>query len=107
MKPVWVKVEWSESREFKDNELIPFKEFEKRCRKVARNVGDKQGYDKTKCEILFDEGSRYGLRLDLAEDDDHGFEDRAKKTIYWFDTNDKAKGVMDSYVEFLKKIDWS
>jgi hypothetical protein len=106
MKPVWVKVEWSESNKFQDNELVPFEEFEKRCRNVARKTGSNNGYTKTKCEILFDNGARYGLRLDLAENDDHGFEDRAKKTIAWYE-NQEATGKMDEYVEFLKKVDWS
>lgn len=104
MKAVWVKVYWSESNEFKDDELVPFKEFEKRCRKIARQTGCNSGYTKTKTLVLFDEGSQYELRLDLAENDDHGFKDRAIKTIAYHERN--ASSPMGSYVEFLKKIQW-
>ncbi len=105
MKAVWVKVEWSESDKFDNNELIPFEEFEQRCRDVARKTGRNNGYTKTKCEILFDNGARYGLRLDLAENDDHGFKDRAQKTIAYQEKKDP--GIMDKYVEFLKQIEWN
>ena len=55
-KPVWVQIHWSENKAFKDNQLMPFTEFERKCRSVAREVGVDNGYDKTKCKILFDDG---------------------------------------------------
>lgn len=65
IRPFSVLVHWSESREFKDNELIDFAEFEKRALKVALSHAG-GGYLKTKITVTFDNGKEYSDRLDLG-----------------------------------------
>jgi hypothetical protein len=108
-KPVWVQVIWSESSRFKDNELIPFADFENRAFKVAMKVGYGKGYDKTKVNILFDDGNEYQCRLDLAPYDTHGFEHHAKKFISWYEKQQDDSSEQDLYADnynFMKQIEW-
>ncbi len=108
-KPVWVQVLWSESNKFKDNELIPFAEFESRAFKVAMKVGYGNGYDKTKVNVLFDDGVQYQCRLDLAHSDTHGFEHHAKNLMRWYDKQQDDSSEQDLYADnynFMKQIEW-
>ena len=108
-KPVWVQVIWSESNKFNDNELIPFIDFEIRALKAAIKVGYGKGYDKTKINVLFDNGEKYQCRLDLAPHDSHGFEHHAKKLISWYENKDGESFTKDMYEEnylFLKQVEW-
>ena len=110
-KPVWVLVHWSESIQFKDNELIPFAEFEHKARFAASLVTE--GYDKTKIKVLFDDGHAYGCRLDLSPREDCGFESHVRSLICWYErslsTEDAESYTVRSYkanYEFLKSIEW-
>ena len=61
-KPLWVYVYWSESQAFKEKELLPFAEFERKAKLAAYSVGENNGYDKTKITVLFNDGSEYAYK---------------------------------------------
>ncbi len=108
-KPVWIQVLWSESRLFKDNDLLPFVDFEIRAHKAAIKVGYDKGYDKTKINVLFDDGNSYQCRLDLAPHDTHGFEHHAEKFIRWYERQEDDSPMQDAYAgnyNFLKQVVW-
>lgn len=114
-KPVWVQVHWSENKAFKDNQLMPFVEFERKCRSVAREVGADNGYDKTKCKILFDDGEYYETRLDLSMTCDQSFEQSCKSTLAWIGSERFMKcygqdpGIIAEYEElkkYINQIEW-
>ncbi len=115
-RPVWVQVLWSESSVFKDNELLPFREFERKCNQVARDVGVGNGYDKTKIKVLLDDGEYYDTRLDLCPQEDTGFQSYCEGMIKWIGSerfhevynNDQA--ITDEYMklkEYLLQIEWA
>lgn len=114
-RPVWVYVYWSENRAFKDNMLIPFAEFERKCRSVAREVGIDNGYDKTKVKVLFDDGEYYEVRLDLSGKEDKGFQSYADSMLRWIDserfmkTYEHDPKVIEEYRglrKYLENIEW-
>ncbi|KTC87638.1 LPD25 domain-containing protein [Legionella drozanskii] len=119
-KPVWVQVRWSESSKFKDNELIPFADFERKAQAVAIHKGRKMqpmeqycGYYKTKVNVLFDDGNEYECRLDLAPRDTLGFRDHVEQLIRYYENqlDDSAEQdyVVQAYKEnydFLKTVIW-
>lgn len=100
IKPVWVKVLWSESPSFNDNELIYFPEFEKKSSIIAHRYLGK-GYLKTKIIVLFDSGDQFECRLDLSENDTHNFAHYLEKLIVYWDKKDSDN---DNY-RFYKKIE--
>ncbi len=69
-----IKIIWSENGDLNRfaGQSLPFAEFERRARSVARDVGTRAGYDKTKVTAILDTGDTITFRCDLAEDDDHG-----------------------------------
>lgn len=114
IKPVWVQVFWSESGEFKDNELVHFPVFENRAHKVAMSNPPERGYSKTKVNVLFDNGDEYACRLDLAQGDTLGFEDHSRSLIKYFERQEDDSAEQDYVVqsykenyEFLKQVDWA
>lgn len=73
IKPISVKVHWSESREFDEDTHYDFMDFERKALEVAK-TNPRGGYDKTKVTVLFDNEDRYECRLDLGCDgNDAGF----------------------------------
>jgi len=118
--PVWVKVIWSESGKFKDNELIPFAEFERKARAAAMHKGRNMqpmeqycGYYKTKVLVLFDDGHEYECRLDLAPRDTLGFRDHAEQLISYYERQEDDSAEQDWVVreykenyDFLKQVQW-
>lgn len=119
-KPVWVQVHWSESSKFKDNELIPFADFERKAKAAAIHKGRKMqpmeqycGYYKTKVNVLFDNGDEYECRLDLAPRDTLGFRDHAEQLIRYYENQEDDSAEQDYVVqaykanyEFLKQVVW-
>ncbi|HYD90470.1 MAG TPA: LPD25 domain-containing protein [Flavobacterium sp.] len=109
-KPVWVQVLWSESDQFKENELMPFIDFEIKAHKTAIKKGYDEGYWKTKVRVLFDDGQSYECRLDLAPSDTHGFEHHVSNMINWVEKHgNKANHPANLYkknCDFLKSIRW-
>lgn len=105
-KPSYVKVEWSESREFKEGEEIPFQQFERRCRNLVSSHVDR-GYDKTKIEVAFENGDTYGCRLDLGKTSDWGYIDHMNQMIEYANT-EKGKAFYEqhdpSLLQFLKSF---
>ena len=53
IKPLTVLVHWSESREFTEETLYDFNEFEKKALEVTKR-NPLGGYDKTKVTVTFD-----------------------------------------------------
>ncbi|ELV8682030.1 hypothetical protein QNE28_001982 [Vibrio fluvialis] len=73
IKPLSVLVHWSESREFTEETLYDFSEFEKKALAVAKR-NPLGGYDKTKVTVTFDNEHQHECRLDLGcGGNDHGF----------------------------------
>lgn len=73
IKPLTVLVHWSESREFTEETLYDFSEFEKKALVVAKR-NPLGGYDKTKVTVTFDNEHQHECRLDLGcNGNDHGF----------------------------------
>jgi hypothetical protein len=114
-KPVWVYVHWSENKAFKNKDLLPFMEFETKCRQVAREVGLDNGYDKTKIKVLFNDGEYYETRLDLCPKEDTGFQSYCESMITWIGserflkTYDHDKVIIEEYENlkaYLLKIEW-
>jgi hypothetical protein len=109
-RPVWVHVLWSESSEFKDNDVLSFDEFERKARFAASLVSE--GYDKTKINVLFDDGMKYGCRLDLSPIEDSCFASHALSLVRWYErqTDESKEGYsvasFKSNYEFLKSIEW-
>ncbi|HHY0596143.1 TPA: LPD25 domain-containing protein [Vibrio parahaemolyticus] len=64
MKPISVKVHWSESREFDEDTHYDFMDFERKALEVAKS-NPRGDYDK-KVTVLFDNEDRYECRLDLG-----------------------------------------
>lgn len=115
-KPLWVYVYWSESSEFKDNQLLAFDEFERKCERVAREVGVGNGYDKTKVKVLFDDGEYFEVRLDLCANEDRGFKSYCDSQDKWIgserfhSTYGHDQGIIDEYLkmkEYLAQIEWN
>lgn len=105
--PVSVLVHWSESGNFKNEELIAFDEFERRA--FAAAIGHAgRGYLKTKITVNFDDGEQYGCRLDLAARDELGFADHCRQMIAYAETEDGARKYeqigMISAIEFIRGI---
>lgn len=88
MKPVSVTVQWSESDSFAFflRRPLDFTEFELRARSAAHKKGSGRGYDKTSVLVLFDDGTQYECRLDLAEDDCHGFRHHIERQLAFSET---------------------
>lgn len=113
MKPTNVFVHWSESPAFGEGETVPFREFEIRAAKVAADRGAGGGYLKTKITVNFDEGSTYGCRLDLAQDDDRGFQHHMRKMLVWAETKrgqeELAKGFLidQALLDAARSMDFS
>jgi len=119
-KPVWVQVRWSECGRFKEGELIPFMEFERKAYEAAmrkaRNMQPMEqycGYYKTKVNVLFDDGNTYECRLDLAPRDTVGFRDHAEQLIQYYEKQEDDSSEQDYVVqaykanyEFLKTVVW-
>ncbi len=73
IKPITVLVQWSESREFTEETLYDFNEFEKKALEVAKR-NPLGGYDKTKVTVTFDNEYQHECRLDLGcGGNDQGF----------------------------------
>jgi hypothetical protein len=86
-KPLFAYIYWSENNNFKTQSLMPFKEFEATCKIVANQVGYDNGYDKTKVDILFSDGTQYGLRLDLSMNCDQSFWQYCHDKLNWFESD--------------------
>ena len=108
--PVSVKVIWSESNLFQDDEELNFSDFEKKAFDAAvSNLSG--GYDKTKIIVsLQKEGSDlvepYECRLDLAPHDEIGFEDHILQMISFSETDKGVEyyGKNDELISFIKLI---
>lgn len=115
-KPLWVYVYWSESSLFKDKDLLPFSEFERKCRQVARDVGVGNGYDKTKIKVLLDDGEYYEARLDICPEEDTCFQSYCESMIKWIGSErfdnyyNYNQAITDEYIklkEYLLQIEWA
>lgn len=108
--PVSVKVLWSESNLFHDDEEFSFSDFEKRAFEAAVS-NFSGGYDKTKIVVsLKMEGSgqveSYECRLDLAPHDEIGFTDHILQMISFSETDKGVDyyGKNDELIAFIKLI---
>lgn len=108
-RPVSVLVHWSESGDFENETEYSFKEFEKKALYVALGHAD-GGYLKTKVTVKFDDGETYGCRIDLALNDERGFEHRCKEMISYSETPNGASYYgQDNWaplLAFIKQIDF-
>lgn len=110
--PVSVLVHWSESAEFKGEEVTyTFEEFERKAKNAATLAGSGMGYDKTKITVTFNTGAEYGCRLELAADDTQSFQIHAQQMIAYSKTEKgaayyKQVGLMEC-VAFLETIDFN
>jgi hypothetical protein len=103
IKPLFVYVLWSESGEFEENSLLKFEDFERKAVNVGLSHDPEGGYYKTKINVLFDDGSEYGCRLDLCPNEAHGFRIHAYNFIRYY----KQFGDSEENVAFLSSIDWN
>jgi hypothetical protein len=79
--PVSVRVHWSESERFEENQQYDFNDFERFAllAAVAHPLG---GYDKTKVTVEFNNGQSHSCRLDLGcGSNDLGFADHCFKML--------------------------
>lgn len=110
--PVSVLVHWSDSAEFKGEEVTyTFEDFERKAKNAAALAGSSIGYDKTKITVRFSNGAEYGCRLDLAADGTQSFQIHAQQMIAYSKTEKgaayyKQVGLMDC-VQFLETIDFN
>jgi hypothetical protein len=114
-KPLWVYVYWSESSDFKEKELLPFKEFERKALSAAKAVGIGNGYDKTKIKVLFDDGEYFECRLDLCPQEDTGFRSYCDSQLRWIGSDRFMKtygqddGIVQDYLkmrDYILAIEW-
>lgn len=78
MTPIFVETHWSEAGgELDQHKVWAFDEFEAKAKSVAM-AHKTGGYLKTNVTVLFDNGSRIQMRLDLAENDTHGIRDHVE-----------------------------
>lgn len=97
IKPFSVLVHWSESREFENDQLLDFAEFESKALKVAlSNINC--GYDKTKVTVTFENGDEYTCRLDLACNDTLNFSHYIIGSMAYYE-NQKAAGTDQAYLK--------
>lgn len=115
IKPIFVYIHWSENDNFKSQSIMSFKEFENTCKLVAQQVGYDNGYDKTKVDILFSDGSQYGVRLDLSMNCDQSFWRYCHDQLEWFNSekfnefcgdNNSLRVLWLERKDFLNKINW-
>ncbi|EKO3838456.1 hypothetical protein VH1709_contig00043-0117 [Vibrio harveyi] len=84
IKPISVKVHWSESREFSENTHYDFMDFERKALEVAK-TNPRGGYDKTKVTVLFDNDDTHECRLDLGcGGNDAGFTEHCLSTLAYY-----------------------
>ncbi|EKO3496355.1 hypothetical protein LO872_003045 [Vibrio fluvialis] len=84
IKPLTVLVHWSESREFTEETLYDFSEFEKKALAVAIS-NPLGGYDKTKVTVTFDNEHQHECRLDLGcGGNDHGFAEHCLSMVRYY-----------------------
>lgn len=84
IKPLTVLVHWSESREFTEETLYDFSEFEKKALEVAKR-NPLGGYDKTKVTVTFDNEHQHECRLDLGcSGNDHGFAEHCLSMVRYY-----------------------
>lgn len=107
IKPTKVKVHWSESYVFENEQELDFEDFERRAYQVAKANGDvrENGYTKTKVTVFFEGNHEYQCRLDLALGDEVGFQDHMQQMI-----DCKKPEFVYLYkdnIEFAKMIDYS
>lgn len=103
--PVSVLVHWSESAEFKGEEVTyTFEDFERKAKNAAAAVNG--GYDKIKITVTFNNTDTYQACVGCK-----GFKSHALDMIAYSETLDgehyyKQVGLMDC-VEFLRRIDFN
>lgn len=84
IKPLTVLVHWSESREFTEETLYDFNEFEKKALEVAKR-NPLGGYDKTKVTVTFDNEYQHECRLDLGcGGNDQGFAEHCLSMAHYY-----------------------
>lgn len=84
IKPISVKVHWSESPEFKEETMYDFMDFERKALEVAK-TNPRGGYDKTKVTVHFDNEETYECRLDLGcGGNDAGFADHCLSMLAYY-----------------------
>ncbi|WNA15023.1 hypothetical protein PIJPGVCJ_CDS0226 [Escherichia phage MIZ5] len=106
MKPVSVKVIFSESSVFANaNEVFHFEDFERKALEAAAKAYESE-YDKTQIEVTFENGTTYACRLDLG-DRLSGFRHHVEKTIA-FSKTEKGKHYFSVFgtknLDFLKTV---
>ena len=107
--PVSVLVHWSESRQFQDETIYAFYDFEKIALEPAMNnlAG---GYDKTRITVFLSDNSEYQCRLDLGiGNNDLGFSDRclAMKEYHqqhYIKGDRKEQEIDSNYLALIQKI---
>lgn len=108
--PVSVKVVWSESNYFQDDEELNFFDFEKKAFEAAIN-NFSGGYDKTRIIVTLkrngsEQEEQYECRLDLAPHDEIGFADHILQMIAFSETEKGMEyyGKNDELISFIKLI---
>lgn len=105
MKPTTVRVHWSESYFFPEEEQdYPFEEFEELALKAAMNVT--RGYEKTKVTVLFDSGEVYHCRLDLAHHVTLGYRDHMQQLYDGYFDECVGSEWAENFLEFYRRIEW-
>lgn len=109
MKPIKVRVVWSESDHLRDGSEMAFPDFEIVARGIARHNRDH--YDKTRVAVVMDTGDIYEMRLDLAEGDSHGVRHHVEGYLRHADTPDGRKLLDDSrayrdWINSIGRIEW-
>lgn len=105
MKPVAVIVHWSESPTFPvEEKLYTFETFETLAKRTSRNV--KQGYDKTKITVLFDDNTQRTTRLDLAPNDDHCFQHHIEERLAYMKRDPLNTKAFAALIAELEQIEF-
>lgn len=104
MKPTTVRVHWSESYFFPEEEQdYPFEEFERLAGHAARN--EVFGYAKTKVTVFFvDPEEYYHCRLDLAQHGTHGFQHHMSRRF--MEALDEEAPWAKEFLALYDKIEW-
>ena len=103
IKPLFVFVNFSENEAFEDNGLWDFSVFESKCWSITEKMQPNNGYDKTDVEVLFSNGGRFGVRLDLAPEC-RGFQDLVLKRLR--STTSPTSAHESLCLDFLKSVEF-
>jgi hypothetical protein len=109
IKPVKVKILYSESRYLHQGEEMTFTGFE--CAAYGAAMRNQQAGDKVDVLITFDNGEEYKCKLCLSQAEDKGFKQHCQQIINYTESGRFAnENYKEAYLQLAagyKQIKWS